>query len=77
MNRNSQASLSPSELASLRGVGQDSKRQIPDGHRQVLVSMRLVVADGDELRLTEAGHQRLTLAERAPNREGQNLQGSP
>jgi hypothetical protein len=55
MARNCRASLSPSELASLRGVGRDSKRQVPGSHRQVLLSMHLLVAEGDELRLTDIG----------------------
>jgi hypothetical protein len=67
MNRNSKASLSPSELASLRGVTAGSNRQIPDSPCRLLLSMGLIVTDGDGSRLTEAGRQRLDPEERAPN----------
>jgi hypothetical protein len=59
MNRSSKAPLSPSELTSLRRVRGHSKRQISATHRQLLLSMGLVVANGDELILTDAGRQRL------------------
>ena len=67
MDRNFNAPLSPSELASLRGLRVDSKREISGSHRQVLLSMGLiVVAAGEELFLTEAGRRGLTPEERAP-----------
>jgi hypothetical protein len=66
MDRNFNAPLSPSELASLRGLGVDSKREISSSHRQVLLSMGLVFANGDELILTETGRRRLIPEERAP-----------
>jgi hypothetical protein len=59
MNRNFNAPLSPSELASLRGLGVDSKREISRSHSQLLLSMGLVVANGDELNLTETGRRRI------------------
>jgi hypothetical protein len=59
MDRNFNAQLSPSELASLRGLGVDSEREISSSHRQLLLSMGLVVANGDELILTETGRRRL------------------
>jgi hypothetical protein len=59
MDRNFNAPLSTSELASLRGLGVDSKREISSSHRQLLLSMGLVVANDDELILTDAGRQRL------------------
>jgi hypothetical protein len=67
MDRNFKAPLSPNELASLRGLRGDSKRQISGSHRQVLLPMGLiVVAAGEEMLLTEAGRRRLTPEERAP-----------
>jgi hypothetical protein len=66
MDRNFNAPLSPNELASLRGLGVDSKREISDSHRQLLLSMGLIVANGDELNLTEAGRHRLNPEGRAP-----------
>jgi hypothetical protein len=66
MDRNFKAPLSPNELASLRGLGVDSKREISDSRRQLLLSMGLIVANGDELNLTEAGRHRLNPEERAP-----------
>ena len=65
MDRNFNAPLSPNELASLRGLGVDSKREISDSHRQLLLSMGLIVAIDDELSLTEAGHRRLDHDEHA------------
>jgi hypothetical protein len=59
MERNFKAPLSPRELASLRGLRSDPNRQIPAGHRQVLLSMGLVVVAGDDLIITETGSQRL------------------
>jgi hypothetical protein len=64
MDRNSKAPLSPSELASLRGLIRDPSREIPDGHRQVLLSMGLIVVAGDDLILMETGSQRLEHEER-------------
>ena len=64
MDRNFKAPLSPSELASLRGLRMNEKRQIPAGHRQLLLSMGLVVVAGDDLILTETGSQRLNHEER-------------
>jgi hypothetical protein len=66
MDRNFKAPLSPNELASLRGLRGDSKRQISGSHRQLLPSMGLIVTSGDELILTEAGRRRLNHEERAP-----------
>jgi hypothetical protein len=59
MNRNFKAPLSPSELASLRGLKMNEKRQIPASHRQLLLSMGLIVVAGDDLIITETGSQRL------------------
>jgi hypothetical protein len=59
MDRNFNAPLSPSEPASLRGLGADSKREISSSHRQLLLSMGLVIANGNELILTEMGRRRL------------------
>jgi hypothetical protein len=64
MNRNSKATPSPNELASLRGLGVDLKREISRSHRQVLASMGLIVSNEDELNLTDAGRQRLDHEER-------------
>jgi hypothetical protein len=66
IDRNSRAPLSPSELASLRGLRQDPKRELSGSHHQLLLSMGLVIANGDDLILTEAGRQRLDYEERAP-----------
>ena len=66
MDRNSKAPLSPNELASLRGLREDSKREISGSHRQLLPSMGLIVTSSDELILTEAGRRRLNHEERAP-----------
>jgi hypothetical protein len=64
MDRSSNAPLSPSEFASLRRLRSDPSREIPDGHRHVLLSMGLVAVAGDDLILTEAGSQRLEHEER-------------
>jgi hypothetical protein len=66
IDRNSRAPLSPSELASLRGLRTDPKRELSGSHRQLLLSMDLIVANGDDLILTEAGRHRLNHEERAP-----------
>jgi hypothetical protein len=42
----------------------NEKRQISASHRQLLLSMGLVVVAGDDLILTETGRQRLDLEER-------------
>jgi hypothetical protein len=77
MDRNFNAPLSPSELASLRGLGVDSKREISSSHRQLLLSMGLVVANGDELILTERGRRRLDHEEGPVLSEGATNQLSP
>ena len=64
MDRNFKAPLSPSEFASLRGLRMNEKRQISVSHRQLLLSMGLVVVAGDDLILTETGSQRLKHEER-------------
>jgi len=66
IDRNSRAPLSPSQLASLRGLRTDPQRELWGSHRQLLLSMGLIVANGDDLILTEAGRQRLNYEERAP-----------
>jgi hypothetical protein len=55
MDRNFKAPLS----TSLRGLRMNEKRQIPASHRQLLLSMGLVVVARDDLILTETGSQRL------------------
>lgn len=67
MDRNSKASLSPSEVASLRGLKVDPRRRISGAHRELLLSMDLVVPDGAELKLSEIGNARLE-AEKGDNR---------
>jgi hypothetical protein len=64
MDRNSKAPLSPNELTTLQGLRGDAKREISDSHRYLLLSMGLIVANDDELILTEAGHRRLDHEER-------------
>ena len=63
MDRNFKAQLSPSELATLRGLGVDSKREISSSHRQLLLAMGFIVASDDELIITEAGCHRLNYEE--------------
>jgi hypothetical protein len=64
MDRNFKAPLSPSELASLRSLRINEKRQIPASHCQLLLLMGLLVVAGDDLILTETGSQRLDHEER-------------
>jgi hypothetical protein len=67
MDPNFKAQLSPRKLASVRGLGVDSKRQISSSHRQLLLAMGFIVAS-DELVLPAAGHHRLNYEERDTNR---------
>jgi hypothetical protein len=58
MERNSRAALGPQELASLRRLAGDRRCVISSNHRQLLLSLGLITA---ELRLTEAGRNRLAM----------------
>jgi hypothetical protein len=59
MDRSSDASLSPIELASLRQVGADSRNRIPSAHRALLVGMHLVRSRAGVLIVTDQGRHRL------------------
>jgi hypothetical protein len=59
MDRSFRAPLSRSEVASLRHLGADSKQQISTVHRQLFLKLSLIVAEGDELKLSDAGQARL------------------
>ena len=58
--RSTNATLSPTEFASLRQMANGSAGPIPSAHRNLLISMRLACFDGlAGLVLTELGRQRL------------------
>jgi hypothetical protein len=58
--RSTNATLSPTEFASLRRMANGSTSTIPSAHRNLLISMRLACFDGlAGLVLTELGWQRL------------------
>ena len=63
MNRNCRAPLSPHEVAALRRLRSDSRDPIWSSHRRLFLSMNLVVVGIDELKITDAGRNRLTMDE--------------
>jgi hypothetical protein len=67
MDRSSKAPLSPHEIAALRALKVHPKRELSDHHRNLLLSMGLAIAEGDELKLSQAGQARLQ-AEQGNNR---------
>jgi hypothetical protein len=63
MDRNSRAALSPQEIASLRRLRGDPRHSMASSHRQLLLSMSLIALGADELKLTDAGRNRLVTDE--------------
>ncbi len=60
MDRSPKAPLSPQEVAALQTLKQDRpKRELSHRHRELLLSMGLALAEGEELRLSQAGQARL------------------
>jgi hypothetical protein len=67
MDRSPKAPLSPQEVAALQALKQSPKRELSRRHRELLLSMGLALAEGEELKLSQAGHARLE-AEQGNNR---------
>ena len=67
MDRHPNATLSPSELRSLRRIGNYPNRSIPNAHRHLLLSMKLLQLQADQLSLSSAGIHRLTDDQPSPN----------
>ena len=60
MDRNPKAPLSPQEIAALQTLKQDNpKRELSRRHRELLLSMGLARAEGEELKLSDTGRTRL------------------
>ena len=59
MDRSPKAPLSPQEVAALRALKQNPKRELSRRHRELLLSMGLALAEGEELKLSQAGRVRL------------------
>jgi hypothetical protein len=55
MGRHPNAPLSPNEFLSLRRIASDPEKPIPSGHRQMLLSMKLLQANAGQLNLSSAG----------------------
>ena len=70
MRRNPNATLSPTELASLRHVSNGLANTVPDRHRDLFITMGLVTADDiGGLVVTEVGQRRLRQSgDREPRR---------
>jgi hypothetical protein len=67
LDRSQKAPLSPQEVAALQALKQVPKRELSRRHRELLLSMGLALAEGEELKLSQAGHVRLK-AEQGNNR---------
>jgi len=65
MDRISNASLSPHEVRVLRALKQATRRDISSPELCLLLSKGLAVNEGDAIRLSPAGRDRLELEERA------------
>ncbi len=59
MDRPSKACLSQHELTALHQLSFDPRQPISDGHRQLLLSMRLIKLNAGLLSLTGDGSERL------------------
>ena len=59
MDRHPNATLSPNELCSRRRIGNDPNRSIQNAHRHLLLSMKLLQLNADQLSLSSAGLRRL------------------
>lgn len=62
MDRHTNASLSPHEMASLRMLNFDSRQPIPATHRALLLAMKLIELNAGQLVVTAVGRQRLMAA---------------
>ena len=58
MDRSPKAPLSPQEVAALQALKQNPKRELSRRHRELLLSMGLALAEGEELKLSQAGRAR-------------------
>ena len=67
MDRHPNATLSPNELSSLRRLDNDPNQAIPNAHRHLLLSMKLLQLNADQLSLSSAGIHRLTDDQPSPN----------
>jgi len=67
MDRHPNATLSPNELCSLRRIGNDPNQAIPNTHRHLLLSMKLLQLHADRLSLSGAGLHRLADDQPSPN----------
>jgi hypothetical protein len=67
MDRSPKAPLSPQEVAALQALKQNPKRELSRRHRELLLSMGLALAEGEEPKLSQAGRARLE-AEQGNNR---------
>ena len=64
MDRSPTAPLSPHEVTALQTLKQDHpKRGLSRRHRELLLSMGLALAEGQELKLSQAGQARLEAEE--------------
>ena len=59
MYRRPKAPLNPQKVAALQALKQNPKRELSRRHRELLLSMGLAIAEGEELRLSLAGRARL------------------
>ena len=59
MDRSSKAALSPQEMASPRRLRGNPRHPIVSGHRHLLLSMHLIAAEADDLKITDVGRDRL------------------
>ena len=74
MDRHPNATLSPNELCSLRRIGNDPNRPIPNAHRHLLLSMKLLQLNADQLSLSSTGLHRL--ADDQPNPKNESGRGN-
>lgn len=76
MDRPSKACLSQHELSALHQLSFDPRQPISDGHRQLLLSMKLIKLNAGLLSLTGEGSERLKRelpADRTPDYRTQGL----
>ena len=59
MDRSPKAPPSPQEVAALQALKQSPTRELSRRHRELLLSMGLARAGGEEVKLSQAGRARL------------------
>lgn len=59
MGRSPKAPLSPHEVTALLALKQEPKRKLSHRHRELLLSMGLAHAEGEQLKLSRTGQARL------------------